>query len=230
MRGLCSPGRIRDMSVSSGLPRTLKQEKLTFHQVYEAKLREEALEGKIQREKKHRAERFLMTLNSAIQPFIMEGRGLSFVNLTKLHSHLPESLSHVFLVRVEHKWHSAWDSRGMSEGSYIVLGTESFRQGHLLQHLHAVTHLQMCLCFHGEAAKFAWLHLPSETPTDSPTPGAHAYLALWQRAPAPLCPPGLQVVKEWHRFEVILIGPAHVHSVSLSSLFLTLYPASLPDS
>lgn len=91
------------MNVNSGLHRTREQAKLTFHWVYEAKAREEALEEKVQREKKHRAEKFLVTLNTSTQPFLMEGRGLSFFNLTKLHSHLPESLSHVFLVRVEHK-------------------------------------------------------------------------------------------------------------------------------
>lgn len=46
------------MSVSSGLHRTQEQAKLTFHWVYEAKVREEALEEKVQREKKHRAEIF----------------------------------------------------------------------------------------------------------------------------------------------------------------------------
>lgn len=77
---------------------------------------------------------------------------------------------------------------------------------------------RLAFAFVGKQPGLHGLHLPSETPTDSPTPGAHACLALWQRAPASLCPLGPQVVKEWHRFRVILIGLAHVQSVFVIAL------------
>lgn len=57
---------------------------------------------------------------------------------------------------MEHKRHSAWDSKGRSEGSHIVFTTERVRQRHQLQQQHKqhVNHLQTCLCFCGAAARF----------------------------------------------------------------------------
>lgn len=62
----------------------------------------------------------------------------------------------MFLVRVQHKRHSAWDSEGKSEGSHIVFTAERVRQRRqiLLQYKHIVTHLWTCLCFCGAAARF----------------------------------------------------------------------------
>lgn len=69
-------GESETWSIRSGLDTMVEQENFPFHPIYEAKVRDKDLEGKVKREKRHRAARFLRVLNASSQPFLVEGWGL----------------------------------------------------------------------------------------------------------------------------------------------------------
>lgn len=120
---------MRTMSVSSGLDRTIEKEKLSFPWAYETKVREEALWEKSQKRETELRDFWEHVWTPPAIPHASTGVALYCVNLAKLHYISQNPLHYMFLVRVEHKRHSAWGSEGRVKAAISFLFLKALGRG-----------------------------------------------------------------------------------------------------